>query len=98
MKAMAHGTTPSSTVPTLSYDAQGEAVRELQDQLRDLGYRDLDGPVCADGHFGDRTRRAVEAFQYDYGLTVDGVAGPKTWRALQHALRSAASATGNSKI
>src|SRR5579859_696474 len=98
MKATAQDTTPSSTVPTLRYEARGDAVRELQDQLRGLGYRDLDGPVRADGYFGDRTRRTVEAFQYDYGLTVDGVAGPKTWRALQHALRSASSATGDSKM
>lgn len=76
-----------SAGPALRYDAQGEAVRELQRQLRELDYRDMDGPVTADGRFGDRTRRAVEAFQYDYGLTVDGVAGPKTWRALRHALR-----------
>ena len=71
----------------LQYDAQGEAVQELQQHLRELDYRDMDGPVTADGQFGDRTRRAVEAFQYDYGLIVDGVAGPKTWRALRHALR-----------
>jgi len=74
----------------LQYDAQGEAVRELQQHLRELDYRDMDGPVSADGRFGDRTRRAVEAFQYDYGLTVDGIAGPKTWRALRHALRQRA--------
>lgn len=84
---MVHAATPSHGAPALQYGTQGEAVRELQDQLRDLGYRDLDGPVNADGEFGDRTRRAVEAFQYDYGLTVDGMAGPKTWRALRHALR-----------
>ena len=77
----------ASAGPALRYDAQGEAVRELQRQLRELDYRDMDGPVTADGRFDDRTRRAVEAFQYDYGLAVDGVAGPKTWRALRHALR-----------
>ncbi|HET7331645.1 peptidoglycan-binding domain-containing protein [Dyella sp.] len=80
-----HDTT--SAGHALRYDTQGEAVRELQRQLRKLDYCDMDGPVTADGRFGDRTRRAVEAFQYDYGLTVDGVAGPKTWRALRHALR-----------
>lgn len=87
MTAEKHDAPPSSDSPALSYDAEGDAVRELQDQLRGLGYQDLDGPVKADGHFGARTQRAVEAFQYEYGLTVDGVAGPKTWRALQHALQ-----------
>jgi peptidoglycan hydrolase-like protein with peptidoglycan-binding domain len=98
MDATSHDAKPSSVAPTLRYDAQGEAVRELQNQLRNLGYQDLDGPVRADGHYGDRTRRTVEAFQYDYGLTVDGVAGPKTWQALQHALRRASSATGDWKL
>lgn len=89
MQSTAHDANLSSTAPTLQYEAHGDAVRELQHQLRELGYRDLDGLVCADGYFGDRTRRAVEAFQYDYGLVVDGVAGPKTWQALRHALRGA---------
>lgn len=86
MQATMHEENLSSTRPTLYYDTRGEAVRELQHQLRKLGYRDLDGAVRADGHFGDRTRRAVEAFQYDYGLAVDGIAGSRTWRALRHAL------------
>lgn len=89
MQATALDENPSSTAPTLHYDTQGAAVQELQHQLRELGYRDLDGPVLADGHFGDRTRHAVEAFQYDYGLAVDGIAGPRTWQALRHALLGA---------
>lgn len=70
----------------LKLGAQGEAVRELQHQLGRIGYRDIDGSLHADGAFGDRTRHAVEAFQYDYGLIVDGIVGPKTWAALKHAL------------
>jgi putative chitinase len=89
MHATTHRDHHSSSAPTLHYDTQGDAVRELQDHLLALGYCDLDGPVRADGYFGDRTRRAVEAFQYDYGLTVDGVAGPQTWQALRHALLAA---------
>jgi len=64
---------------------QGEAVRQLQYRLSKIGYRDIDGSPHADGEFGDRTRRAIEAFQYDYGLVVDGIVGPKTWTALKHA-------------
>lgn len=89
MQTMTQDDNHSSGALALHYDTQGDAVRELQDHLLTLGYRDLDGPVRADGYFGDRTRRAVEAFQYDYGLAVDGVAGPKTWRALRHALLAA---------
>ena len=87
----------STAATTLQYDAQGEAVLELQQQLRELHYRDIAGLITADGHFGDRTRRAVEAFQYDYGLTVDGIAGPKTWRALRHALRHSSQTRSSSE-
>ena len=73
--------------PTLKYGDAGDTVQMLQQQLRGVGYCDIDGPVNADGDFGDRTHRAVTAFQHDYGLAADGVAGPKTWQALRHALR-----------
>jgi peptidoglycan hydrolase-like protein with peptidoglycan-binding domain len=70
---------------TLKPGEKGEAVRQLQDQLGRIGYHDVDRKLLADGKFGDRTRRAVEAFQYDYGLEVDGVVGTRTAAALKHA-------------
>jgi peptidoglycan hydrolase-like protein with peptidoglycan-binding domain len=36
--------------------------------------------------FGPDTRTAVRSFQAAYGLSVDGVCGPKTWYALIAAL------------
>ena len=36
----------------------------------------------ADGFFGAKTQAAVNAAQKYYGLTVDGVCGPKTWEKL----------------
>ena len=39
----------------------------------------------SDGDFGIDTRHAVERFQHDHHLTVDGVAGPKTLEAIHHA-------------
>ena len=58
----------------LSLGARGEAVRELQRQLRELGY----DPGPMDGVFGRRTRRAVRALQRDAGLVPDGKVGPRT--------------------
>jgi len=61
---------------------KGEAVRNLQSDLDELGY-DL-GPI--DGRFGDKTHKAVERFQKLSGLTVDGKAGSKTISAIDKAL------------
>lgn len=77
----------AETSTALRYGDEGSTVQALQQQLRDIGYCDMDGPVNADGDFGRRTYHAVMAFQRDYGLVADGIAGPKTWRALRHALR-----------
>jgi peptidoglycan hydrolase-like protein with peptidoglycan-binding domain len=74
----------------LTEGAYGPAVAELQTHLRQLGYVDAQGrPLATDNHFGANTRRAVEAFQRDHGLSVDGVAGPNTWTALRDATRAA---------
>ncbi|MBO8171293.1 MAG: spore cortex-lytic enzyme [Bacillaceae bacterium] len=69
---------------TLYRGAQGGDVYELQGRLKLLGY--YTGPV--DGKFGWRTYRAVRLFQYEFGLKIDGVVGPKTklklWQATKH--------------
>ena len=49
-----------------------------------LGY-DL-GSYGIDGDFGRSTEQAVKSFQHDNRLTVDGVAGPMTWDALEKAV------------
>lgn len=59
--------------------SKGEAVKEVQQELNDLGY-DC-GKV--DGIYGSRTASAVTMFQSDYGLDADGVVGSKTWAKLQ---------------
>lgn len=49
----------------------GEDVRSLNDNLRALGY---DAP--SGDRFDDATLRAVRAFQFDFGLVVDGTVDP----------------------
>ena len=59
---------------TLSRGREGEDVYMLQMRLRELGY--YSGTVTG-GYYGG-TIKAVEAFQRDHGLTVDGAAGKQT--------------------
>lgn len=67
--------------------SRGAAVVELQKQLSTLGYTDARGrPLQPDGAFGPATQHAVEAFQRDHRLTVDGKAGPQTDAAIEQAL------------
>ena len=62
-------------LPALSkYGSSGEEVRQIQQKLKAAGY--YTGAV--DGIYGAKTTSAVKAFQRDCGLTVDGIAGPKT--------------------
>lgn len=67
------------TVQTLSkVGSQGEEVRQIQKKLTELGY----DPGKADGIYGQQTKNAVIAFQKAKGLSADGIAGPKTLKAL----------------
>jgi peptidoglycan hydrolase-like protein with peptidoglycan-binding domain len=64
--------------PTISEGATGSTVRWLQYKLvrRTLSDKQIDGS------FGPITKHAVEQFQGDSHLTVDGIVGPATWGAL----------------
>lgn len=70
--------TGASATPAISgalkLGSQGELVREMQRQLKNLGF--YSGQ--ADGDFGPATEEALKAFQKQYGLAVDGVAGTDT--------------------
>ena len=59
---------------TLYRGRSGEDVFMLQMRLHELGY--YNGSITG-GYYGG-TIKAVEAFQRDHGLTVDGAAGEKT--------------------
>ncbi|MDR5659669.1 N-acetylmuramoyl-L-alanine amidase [Serpentinicella sp. ANB-PHB4] len=68
--------------PALKRGDRGEMVKDLQRQLQELGYYDMD----IDGLFGPGTERGVRNFQKDHDLAVDGFAGPATYEAVQKAL------------
>ncbi len=53
-------------------------IRAVQQRLSNLGYY----TSKVDGIWGSRTNSAVRRFQRDYGLTVDGVVGSWTEKAL----------------
>lgn len=57
-------------------------VELLQKKLAKAGY----GPGKIDGFVGPKTKGAVERFQADAGLVVDGKAGPMTIEALDDAI------------
>jgi peptidoglycan hydrolase-like protein with peptidoglycan-binding domain/murein DD-endopeptidase MepM/ murein hydrolase activator NlpD len=71
-----------TTTEVLGPGDRGEAVADLQALLAELGYQ----PGPADGIYGDRTLRAVRAFQADAGIESDGLVGPGTRAALREAL------------
>jgi len=75
---------PVATVKTLKKGSKGEAVKKLQQRLLDLGYKLP--KYGADGDYGNETVAAVKAFQKDWGLKQDGVAGPETQKLLETAV------------
>lgn len=65
------------TYPTIHQGTKGDIVTQLQSFLSMAG-----SSLTIDGIFGSGTASAVRAFQKKYGLTVDGIVGPKTWEKL----------------
>jgi len=62
---------------------KGERVKQLQRDLKTLGY--FKYPFIT-GTFGSITKTSVIAFQKATGLVTDGIAGPITLKAIQSAL------------
>lgn len=57
----------------------GDAVRDLQQRLAEVGYVPVDDEA---GIYGPATETAVRAFQEARGIRVDGICGPETWAAI----------------
>ena len=72
---------PTQTPSSLSKGAEGDAVAEMQERLKELGFYDGE----CDGDFGPGTQTAVRLFQSQHGLAVDGAAGEKTLSLLYSA-------------
>jgi len=66
------------TYPELKIGMRSQYVKGLQKQLFELGYYKEKYTT----EFEQSTLSAVVAFQKDSNLVVDGVVGPKTWKAL----------------
>jgi putative chitinase len=81
------GTAPDDGRRVLQRGAKGDAVGELQERLRILGF-----PIAIDEDFGAATELAVTKFQIDRKLTLDGVVGPQTWDAIEAAAKKAKAA------
>ncbi len=61
-----------------------QSTRHVQQLLNQHGYRDTSGhPLRVDGDYGAQTKKAVEAFQREQHLKVDGVVGPNTLHRLE---------------
>lgn len=69
---------------SLSKGARNDAVKKLQQYLKDAGY-DL-GNAGIDGIFGPATEAALKEFQESVGIVADGVYGEDTHNALMKAL------------
>lgn len=72
------------------YGSRGEEVRTIQTKLKRWGY--YSGNI--DGIYGSQTQAAVRWFQSKNGLTVDGIAGPKTLAAMGIFNSSTSSSSG----
>ncbi len=67
----------STVFPVISQGTTGVYVKQLQLRLQDFGAH-----VLADGLFDSETEAAVEKFQRQQQLIVDGIVGEKTWQQL----------------
>lgn len=69
----------NNSVEALSkYGSRGDEVTQIQTKLKRWGY--YNGNI--DGIYGSQTVEAVKYFQRKNGLTVDGIAGPQTLKAM----------------
>jgi N-acetylmuramoyl-L-alanine amidase len=82
-----------NSVEALSkYGSRGDEVTQIQTKLKRWGY--YSGNI--DGIYGSQTLEAVKYFQRKNGLTVDGIAGPATLKAMGIYTSSSSSSSSSS--
>lgn len=77
-KAESTATTTESTATTASGENSVETIKQVQQALNDKGY----DCGIADGIMGEKTKNAIEKFQKDNELTIDGIIGKQVKDAL----------------
>ena len=83
----------NDTIEALSkYGSRGSEVTQIQTKLKRWGY--YTGNI--DGIYGTQTVNAVKYFQRKNGLTVDGIAGPATLKAMGITSSSSSSSSSSS--
>ena len=85
---------PVAQAATMKLDSRGANVLTLQSELTHLGYSV--GPL--DGIYGPKTLAAVNAFQRNDHLPVDGIAGLLTQTALEKAQTPSVPSTNSGRI
>ena len=78
LAALALALAPAALAAVLEVGSRGGDVTAVQKKLIQWGY--MSG--TADGRYGEKTARAVAAFQRKNGLAADGRVGPATARAM----------------
>ena len=69
---------PYMQIDSISAETTYSQNVAIQQRLKDLGY--YNGAI--DGVINWETTEAIKKFQYDYGVTADGIVGPETARLL----------------
>ena len=89
------GVSPTEVLPAVGKDAKiaakGYRTCDIQQALHNAGYNI--GSI--DGKMGPKTKKAIQDFQNENDLTVDGIVGKKTWAALKIYLEQTQSSNEN---
>ena len=86
------GSSVSSTSGVIQEGSQGDAVAQMQRDLKQLGYYYAE----ITGNVGSKTVAAIKDFQKQNGLTADGVAGDKTLKAIAAKIKDAGGSVSSS--